>query len=68
MQRKEYLLIQAASECNEVAHRITKALQFGLDEMQAGGTETNAEQIMREYFDLLGVMHMLIKEGGVTSS
>ena len=65
MNRTEYLLTQAASECNEVAHRITKALHFGLDEVQPGQQgepESNAERIVGEYIDLLASMEMLVEE------
>jgi hypothetical protein len=63
MNRNEYLLTQAASECCEVAHRITKALHFGLDEKQAGQDLSNADRVVEEYIDLLGVMAMLEDAG-----
>ena len=69
MNRTEYLLTQAASECNEVAHRITKAMHFGLDEVQPGQPgepESNAERIVGEYIDLLASMEMLIDEAALT--
>lgn len=65
MNRMEYLLTQGGSECNEVAHRVSKALHFGLDETQAGCTRTNAERIVDEYIDLLAVMEMLEDEGHI---
>lgn len=65
MNRTEYLLTQAASECNEVAHRITKALHFGLMEVQPGQDETNAQRIVGEFADLFGVMLMLHEEGAL---
>jgi len=69
MNRTEYLLTQAASECNEVAHRITKALHFGLDEVQPGQLgepENNAERIVGEYIDLLASVEMLIEDAALT--
>lgn len=63
MNRTEYLLIQAASECNEVAHRATKALHFGLNEVEPGQSLTNAQRIVEEFVDLLGVMSMLEDQG-----
>lgn len=59
MNTNEYLLTQAASECMEVAHRITKALHFGLQEVQPGQNFTNAERIVAEYVELLAVMQEL---------
>lgn len=63
MNVKEYLLTQAASECNEVAHRITKAMQFGMDEVQEGQGQTNAERIVSEFYDLIAAMQMLQDRG-----
>lgn len=62
MNRTEYLLTQAASECNEVAHRITKALHFGLDEKQPGQSLSKAERIVGEFVELAAVMQMLEDE------
>lgn len=62
MDRTEYLLTQAASEACEVAHRVTKALHFGLKEIQPGHGLTNAERIVEEYIQLKGVMQMLEDE------
>jgi hypothetical protein len=59
----KYLLTQAASECVEVAHRISKAQQFGLAETQSGQPESNAERVVGEFMDLLAVMEMLEAEG-----
>ena len=66
MNRTEYLLTQAASECAEVAHRITKAMHFGLGEVQPGQPESNAERIVSEYIDLLASMEMLIEDAALT--
>lgn len=69
MNRTEYLLVQAASECNEVAHRITKALHFGLHEVQPGQPgvpESNAERIVGEYIDLLASIEMLVEDSALT--
>ena len=63
MNRNEYLLTQAASECNEVAHRVTKAMHFGLQESQPGQYQTNAQRIVEEYVDLCAVMEMLEDAG-----
>lgn len=62
MNLTEYLLTQAASECNEVAHRISKAQQFGLHEVQEGQLD-NAARIIEEFIDLLAVFDMLDDAG-----
>lgn len=63
MNRSEYLLIQAGSECNEVAHRASKALHFRLKEIEPGQGFTNAQRLVGEFVDLLAVMEMLEEQG-----
>lgn len=63
MTRTEHLLTILAEECAEVAQRATKALRFGLWEIQPGHSEANAERIMGEYSDILATVEMLCDEG-----
>jgi hypothetical protein len=63
MNRTEHLLTILAEECCEVAQRATKALRFGLDEVQPDQTESNAERMLAEYCDLIAMMEMLEMEG-----
>lgn len=65
MDRIDHLLIILAEECAEVSHRCSKALRFGLSEIQEGQDHTNAERIMQEYDDLKGVLKMLMDEGAL---
>ena len=65
MNRTEYLLTQAASEAVEFAHRITKALHFGLQEVEPGQPHTNATRAVGEFIDLVAVMDMLSKDGAL---
>jgi len=58
MTRREHLLTNAAEECTEVGQRLSKALRFGLQEIQPGQTETNIERIRYELDDLLTVLAM----------
>jgi hypothetical protein len=62
MTREEHLLVILSEECNEVGQRASKALRFGLDEIQAGQHLTNAERITQEMNDLIGVFQMLVNE------
>ena len=55
MVRREHLLTCLAEECTEVGQRVTKALRFGLAEVQAGQTLTNRQRIAEEYRDLVAV-------------
>lgn len=64
MNRTEHLLTILAEECTEVAQRCTKALRFTLDEVQPGQELSNAQRIVDEIDDVLGVFGML-RAGGL---
>lgn len=59
MTRTEHLLTIMAEECQEVSQRVSKALRFGVREIQPGQGATNAERIIREFCDLLAAYEML---------
>lgn len=63
MDRKEHLLTCLSEECAEVAQRVSKALRFGLEEVQAGQNLTNRQRIVEEYHDLCAVVVILVSEG-----
>lgn len=71
MTENEHLLTVLGEEGGEVAKEVSKALRFGLEDKltldPAGprGTEgpTNAEKIVNELNDLLGVARMLVARG-----
>jgi hypothetical protein len=70
MNKKEHYLTILAEECSEVAicanrlaQRVTKALRFGVDEIQPGQLLSNAERIAQELNDLIGSVEMLIDDG-----
>jgi hypothetical protein len=65
MNRTEHLLICATEECAELQQAISKALRFGLDDGSPDRQTTNAEDIMKEYTDLISVMMMLLEAGAV---
>lgn len=65
MNTEEYLLVCLMEECQEVSQRISKALRFGLEEVQksnANETRTNRERINYELQDLQAVVGMLIEQ------
>lgn len=53
MTTQEHLLTIVAEECNEVAHRASKAIRFTLSEIQPGQELNNADRIMEEFYDLM---------------
>lgn len=63
MNRQEHLLTCLAEECAEVAQRVSKALRFGLLEIQPGQPLTNQERINEEIYDLLSVIDILEGHG-----
>lgn len=58
MTTKEHLIAILAEEGVEVAQRATKALRFGLTEIQPGQTLNNAERITQEFADLCGIYEL----------
>lgn len=63
MNRSEHLLTCLAEECSEVAQRVSKALRFGLAEIQRDQPLNNAERIIEELNDLFAVTAILMEEG-----
>lgn len=63
MNLQEHLLTCMAEECVETAQRITKALRFGLEEIQPGQPLTNLQRINVELTDLMAVASMLNDHG-----
>lgn len=59
MTRLEMLLDILSEECSEVAIRCSKALRFGLDEIEPGQRHTNRERIKRELNDVHALVEML---------
>jgi len=65
LNRTEYLLVKLAEECAEVAQRATKALTFGLKEVQHDQPYDNSERLVHELADLAGVVRMLEEAGAI---
>ena len=59
MTRQQKLLVRAMEECNELAQRISKALIFGLEEVQPEQPLANSERINYEFNDLVAVLRMI---------
>lgn len=57
------LLEILAEECAEVVQRATRALRFGVAEIQPGQILTNAQRIADEVGDVLEVVRRLQKRG-----
>ncbi len=59
MNLHEYILTCTSEECVEISHRISKALRFGLSEVQDGQQKTNAQRIAEELTDLIATVQLL---------
>lgn len=59
MTETEHLLTCLMEECAEVAQRASKALRFGLSEIQPEQSLTNAQRLVAEINDLVAVVDML---------
>jgi NTP pyrophosphatase (non-canonical NTP hydrolase) len=60
--KTEHLLSCLAEECAEVAQRASKAMRFGLDDIEPGQELNNAERIIYELTDLCAVIEMLSEQ------
>lgn len=63
MNTKEHLLTCLAEECAEIQQAVSKALRFGLDDGYPGAETTNAQDIAREYVDLVAVIDLCQEHG-----
>lgn len=61
--RERELLTILIEECAEVQQRATKALRFGLSEIQPGQPLTNAERLAREVGDIQETVDRLASIG-----
>lgn len=59
MTRTEHLLVILMEESAEVAHRASKALRFGLGEIQPGQELSNAKRLMDEVNDFVAVYQLI---------
>jgi hypothetical protein len=57
--RQEHLLVIVGEESVEIAQRASKALRFGLDEIQPNQEQDNFERMMAEFADLCGALELL---------
>jgi NTP pyrophosphatase (non-canonical NTP hydrolase) len=63
MTEDQLIILQLGEECNEVAHRVSKYIRFGADDVQEGHTENNRERLQQEFTDLMAVFEMAHERG-----
>ncbi len=62
MTEQEHLLTIVGEECTEVHQRCSKALRFGMEEVQPGQPYNNQERILQEFNDLVAAMELLFND------
>ncbi len=60
--RQREILTVLIEECAEVQQRATKALRFGMGEIQPGQSYTNSTRLATEVGDLSAVLDMAVRE------
>ena len=64
MKTNEYLALVAMEECAEIQQALSKGMRFGFqDTHPARANETNAEEVLTEYYQLTAMMEALQQEG-----
>ena len=63
MNRFEHLQTIAMEECSELQQATSKAKRFGLNDRGQPDSPTNAEQMQKEFNDILAVVDMLNDSG-----
>ncbi len=65
MTQTEHRLTKLTEECAEVAQRCTKAIRFGVDEIQKDHNQDNKQRIRLEMAGLVAAYNELIKHDNV---
>ena len=65
MNREQYLLTKLAEECNETAQRASKAIVFGMNDIQEGQYKSNNTRLVEEFSHIVAYMELLIDENSV---
>ena len=65
MTRNQYILSKIAEEACELAVRATKAMQFGVHEMQVDQPKTNLARVRDEWVDLSVMIQELSRSTGL---
>lgn len=64
MQESENLYVVAMEECAELQQALSKGLRFGMYNHHPDRPyQTNAQEVLHEYYQLQGVMEMIIDHG-----
>ena len=60
-------LVNVMEECAEVSQEASKAIRFGLSNHAPNTTQTNADRILTEYYQLTAVIEKLQRDGKLPS-
>lgn len=59
MTRDEHMWLKLMEECAEVQQRVSKLIQFGINEVEPGQSADNLSRLRLEIFDLLAVLQII---------
>lgn len=62
---EDHHLIMLMEECAEVAHRASKQLRFGSDEVQPGQDLSNRQRLREEILDMFACVEFLVDSGQI---
>ncbi|MGX7025029.1 hypothetical protein [Vagococcus hydrophili] len=66
MNEEEYLLVCLMEEASEIAQAAAKSIRFGLDDTHPDRPkETNEQDLLTEFYQLLTVMELLQENGQI---
>jgi hypothetical protein len=63
MTKTEHLINKLSEECVETSQRCSKALRFGMEEIQPGQDQTNSQRIRLEFAGALAAYQELMEKG-----
>ncbi len=64
MSLEQHALLKLMEECNEVAQRASKAMQFGAEEKQSDQYSSNQQRLENEVMDLMATLQRLNAQFG----
>ena len=65
MREQDILMIQLIEELSEVQKEVSKALRFGLGDVNPNTRETNSDAICRELTDVIAILDELSQRCGI---
>jgi NTP pyrophosphatase (non-canonical NTP hydrolase) len=68
MNKEQHMFLKLSEEAIEIAHMVSKIMQFGMFEAQIGDTLHNTERLHKEMDDYMAVVEILNEQYGLNYS